>query len=37
LTIVCAAQLVLAVDITVILVANVQIKDALGFSEAGLT
>ncbi len=37
LTIVCAAQLVLAVDITVILVANVQIKEALGFSEAGLT
>ena len=37
LAIVCAAQLVLAVDITVILVANVQIKNALGFSEAGLT
>jgi EmrB/QacA subfamily drug resistance transporter len=37
LAIVCSAQLVLAVDITVILVANVQIKDALGFSEAGLT
>jgi MFS family permease len=37
LAIVCSAQLILAVDITIILVADVQIKQALGFSEAGLS
>jgi EmrB/QacA subfamily drug resistance transporter len=37
LAIVCSAQLVLAVDITIILVANVAIKHALGFGEADLS
>ena len=37
LAIVCSAQLILAVDITIILVADVQIKHALGFGEAGLS
>ena len=37
LAIVCSAQLILAVDITIILVADVQIKHALGFSEASLS
>jgi EmrB/QacA subfamily drug resistance transporter len=37
LAIVCSAQLILAVDVTIILVADVQIKQALGFSEAGLS
>jgi EmrB/QacA subfamily drug resistance transporter len=37
LAIVCSAQLILAVDITIILVADVQIKQALGFSEVGLS
>jgi hypothetical protein len=34
---VCAAQLMLAVDITIIPVARVQIKRALGFGEADLS
>ena len=37
LAIVCCAQLILAVDITIILVADVQIKQALGFGEASLS
>jgi MFS family permease len=38
LAIVCSAQLmILAVDITIILVADVQIKQALGFDEADLS
>ena len=37
LAIVCSAQLILAVDITIILVADVQIKHALGFGEASLS
>jgi EmrB/QacA subfamily drug resistance transporter len=37
LAIVCSAQLILAVDITIILVADVQIKHALGFGEAALS
>jgi MFS family permease len=37
LAIVCSAQLILAVDITIILVADVQVKHALGFSEASLS
>ena len=37
LGIVCSAQLILAVDITIILVADVQIKQALGFDEAALS
>jgi MFS family permease len=37
LAIVCSAQLILAVDITIILVADVQIKEALGFGEASLS
>ena len=37
LAIVCCAQLILAVDITIILVADVQIKHALGFGEASLS
>jgi EmrB/QacA subfamily drug resistance transporter len=37
LGIVCSAQLILAVDITIILVADVQIKQALGFNEAALS
>ncbi|HTW03434.1 MAG TPA: MFS transporter [Streptosporangiaceae bacterium] len=37
LAIVCSAQLILAVDITIILVADVQIKHALDFSEASLS
>jgi hypothetical protein len=34
LAIVCSAQLILAVDITIILVADVQIKHALGLGDA---
>src|ERR1700719_1060900 len=37
LAIVCCAQLILAVDITIILVADVQIKQALGVGEASLS
>jgi MFS family permease len=37
LAIVCSAQLILAVDITIILVADVQIQHALGFAEADLS
>jgi MFS family permease len=37
LAIVCSAQLILAVDITIVLVADVQIKHALGFGEASLS
>ena len=37
LAIVCSAQLILAVDITIILVADVKIKHALGFGEADLS
>jgi EmrB/QacA subfamily drug resistance transporter len=37
LAIVCSAQLILAVDITIILVANVQIEHALGFTAASLS
>jgi MFS family permease len=37
LAIVCSAQLILAVDITIVLVADVQIKHALGFDEADLS
>ena len=34
LAIVCCAQLILAVDITIILVADVQVQHALGFTQA---
>jgi MFS family permease len=37
LAIVCCAQLILAVDITIILVADVQIQHALGFTQASLS
>ena len=37
LAIVCSAQLILAVDITIILVADVQIEHALGFTAADLS